>query len=252
MYTKNYYIINIIYKLDKNGCIHVEPIRFTETRSFLKVVIVLVIAAVLITPIAFLLVTDRSATGTHLIASTTPSPEPNNPDPNTDTYDNGKTDDGKTVIFSSGGGSSSDDDGSGEGRQPNFEGYWGIVPNSERIGSLTGDLLSLSASSSSGMINPFLCMRGHYEGSTVHIRFQLENNPFEGLLSYDDWTITDDITGSSWREPDELFICYFLWNDEWHWIFGDCYGMDDYVDTEDQYDDLPADFEDFTELLKSM
>ena len=94
-------------------------------------------------------------------------------------------------------------------------------------------------------------MKGSYLDYFIGIRFPLEINPFEeGLLSYQEgWAITDHISGSYWVEPEEssdtdTFMCFFLWNDVWYWIFGDCYGINDYI--------VPPEDGDVEEIIEKM
>jgi hypothetical protein len=116
---------------------------------------------------------------------------------------------------------------------PNLVAYWGIVDDPEPIGELTGVILSLGYNSQTQeLIQPWLVMKGPYEGDEIHIRFPLEENPFNGLVSYDDFAYTDDISGSYWGtvgDPGD-FIAFFDWNDDTYWIMGDSYDMDTWLE----------------------
>ncbi len=144
-------------------------IKFIETRSFLKMIIVMIIATIIAIPASYVFLNDGTGTGVAGYTVSGVTEKDTTTPPYIPPPDDDDDDDGGDVVFSSGsnnnggggGGSGSnggdgDGDGDGDGEfpkatriLPNFIGNWYLVNDSEPLGynesqplgNLTGNML---------------------------------------------------------------------------------------------------------------
>ena len=229
-------------------------IKLTETRSFIKAVIVIIIAVAVAVPAAYMLFNPTGATQTtrYIASAQGTTPRSPDPDPTPEPDDN----DDEQTVFSSGGSSTGgsgspgsgtpSDDGNDDNDNcfskkdlmiaeyaeipPDFLGDWGEgVYDENPIGPLKGYIVLYSRS----VLNPdgtYTHIRDEigfmFMGSGARIKMLLnEDGTFTGTIKYDgdsgDITGEYEITLGVRESVQSIFSANFDWDDGTYWVYGD-------------------------------